>query len=86
MSPNRPGEGDLRRTLIEADFADCMAVLPGQLLYSTQIPLCLWFLAKNKAAHAKCGLEFPRRFEYNPETSLDYTRHSLKIQTKPMHQ
>ncbi len=38
---------------IEADFVDCMVALPGQLFYSTQIPVCLWFLAKNKNAAAK---------------------------------
>ena len=38
---------------IEADFVDCMVALPGQLFYSTQIPVCLWFLAKNKNAPAK---------------------------------
>ncbi|MFB1487834.1 MULTISPECIES: N-6 DNA methylase [unclassified Thiocapsa] len=31
-----------------ADLVDCMVALPGQLFYSTQIPVCLWFLAKNK--------------------------------------
>jgi type I restriction enzyme M protein len=25
-----------------------MVALPGQLFYSTQIPVCLWFLARNK--------------------------------------
>jgi hypothetical protein len=44
---------DIRRALIEADLVDCMVALPGQLFYSTQIPVCLWFLAKNKAADAK---------------------------------
>jgi len=39
---------DIRRALIEADLVDCMVALPGQLFYSTQIPVCLWFLAKNK--------------------------------------
>jgi len=42
------GEGDIRRALIEADLVDCMPALPGQLFYSTQIPVCLGFLAKNK--------------------------------------
>jgi type I restriction enzyme M protein len=46
---------DIRRALIEADLVDCMVALPGQLFYSTQIPVCLWFLAKNKAADAKRG-------------------------------
>jgi type I restriction enzyme M protein len=46
---------DIRRALIEADLVDCMVALPGQLFYSTQIPVCLWFLSKNKAADAKRG-------------------------------
>jgi type I restriction enzyme M protein len=53
MSSNQSGEGDIRRALIEADLVDCMVALPGQLFYSTQIPVCLWFLAKNKNADAK---------------------------------
>ncbi|MBW7996822.1 MAG: SAM-dependent DNA methyltransferase [Candidatus Glassbacteria bacterium] len=48
MSSNQSGEGDIRRALIEADMVDCMIALPGQLFYSTQIPACLWFLARNK--------------------------------------
>ena len=55
MSSNQSGEGDIRRALIEADFVDCMVALPGQLFYSTQIPVCLWFLAKKKNADAKRG-------------------------------
>lgn len=35
--------------------------LPGQLFYSTQIPVCLWFLAKNKAADAKRGFRDRRK-------------------------
>ncbi|MCX6853791.1 MAG: N-6 DNA methylase, partial [Verrucomicrobia bacterium] len=50
MSSNQSGEGDIRRALIEADLVDCMVALPGQLFYSTQIPVCLWFLTKSKAA------------------------------------
>jgi type I restriction enzyme M protein len=48
MSSNQSGEGDIRRTIIEADLVDCMVALPGQLFYSTQIPVCLWFLARDK--------------------------------------
>ena len=50
MSSNQSGEGDIRRALIEADLVDCMVALPGQLFYSTQIPVCLWFLVKNKSS------------------------------------
>jgi type I restriction enzyme M protein len=48
MSSNQSGEGDIRRAIVEADLVDCMVALPGQLFYSTQIPVCLWFLARNK--------------------------------------
>ena len=50
MSSNQSGEGDIRKAIIEADLVDCMVALPGQLFYSTQIPVCLWFLTKNKSA------------------------------------
>ena len=49
MSSNTSGEGDIRRELIEKDMVDCMIALPGQLFYTTQIPVCLWFVTKNKA-------------------------------------
>ena len=48
MSSNQSGEGDIRKAIIEADLVDCMVAMSGQLFYSTQIPVCLWFLAKNK--------------------------------------
>ena len=48
MSSNQSGEGEIRRAIIEADLVDCMVALPGQLFYSTQIPACLWFLARDR--------------------------------------
>jgi len=48
MSSNQSGEGDIRKSIIEADLVDCMVALPGQLFYSTQIPVCLWFIARSK--------------------------------------
>jgi type I restriction enzyme M protein len=48
MSSNQSGEGQIRKAIIDADLVDCMVALPGQLFYSTQIPVCLWFLARNK--------------------------------------
>ena len=48
MSSSQSGEGAIRRHLIEADLVDCMVALPGQLFYSTQIPACLWFLARDR--------------------------------------
>ena len=48
MSSGQSGEGDIRRAMVEGDVVDCMIALPGQLFYSTPIPACLWFLARNK--------------------------------------
>jgi type I restriction enzyme M protein len=49
MSSNQSGEGEIRKAIVEADLVDCMVALPGQLFYSTQIPVCLWFLARSKS-------------------------------------
>lgn len=48
MSSNQSGEGEIRQAIVEADLVDCMISLPGQLFYTTQIPVCLWFLTRNK--------------------------------------
>jgi type I restriction enzyme M protein len=54
MSSTQSGEDAIRRGLIEGvggapGVVDCMVALPGQLFYSTQIPVCLWFLARDKS-------------------------------------
>jgi len=51
MSSSQSGEGEIRESLIEADLVDAMVALPGQLFYSTQIPVCLWFLARDRKNH-----------------------------------
>lgn len=51
MSSQQSGEGDIRKKMVEEDAVDCMVALPGQLFYSTQIPACLWFLAKDNSAN-----------------------------------
>jgi type I restriction enzyme M protein len=48
MSSQQSGEGEIREMMVEADLVDCMVALPGQLFYSTQIPVCLWFLSRDK--------------------------------------
>jgi type I restriction enzyme M protein len=50
MSSMSSGEGEIRKRLVEADLVDCVVALPGQLFYATGIPVCLWFLTKNKKA------------------------------------
>lgn len=55
MSSNTSGEGEIRQKLIEDDRIECMIALPGQLFYTTQIPVCLWFMTKNKTVNPKHG-------------------------------
>jgi len=51
MSSNTSGEGEIRKNIIAADLVDCMVAMPGQLFYSTQIPVCLWFISRDKKNH-----------------------------------
>jgi type I restriction enzyme M protein len=48
MSSHELGEDEIRRNMSEADLVECMVALPDKLFYSTQIPACLWFLARDK--------------------------------------
>ncbi len=55
MSTTTTSEGRIRKKIIENDLVDCMIALPGQLFYTTQIPVCLWFLSRNKKADTTRG-------------------------------
>ncbi|MEL6676566.1 MAG: class I SAM-dependent DNA methyltransferase [Bacteroidota bacterium] len=55
MSSYTSGEGEIRKQLINNDLVDCMIALPGQLFYTTQIPVCLWFITKHKGANPEQG-------------------------------
>jgi type I restriction enzyme M protein len=48
LSSQAGGEGEIRRTLEEQDLVECIVAMPGQLFFTTQIPVCLWFLTKDK--------------------------------------
>jgi type I restriction enzyme M protein len=54
LSTNQSGEGEIRKALIEADkggLVDCIIALPGQLFYTTPIPVCVWVLARERRNH-----------------------------------
>jgi type I restriction enzyme M protein len=51
MSSNTSGEGEIRKSIIEADMVDCMVSLPTQLFYNVMIPACLWFITRDKKNH-----------------------------------
>lgn len=53
LSSQSGGEGEIRKNIINADLVDCIVAMPSQLFYTTQIPVSLWFLAKNKKQKGK---------------------------------
>lgn len=57
MSTATSGEGKIRQQIIENDLVDCMIALPGQLFYTTQIPVCLWFISRDKQAKSAMSKE-----------------------------
>ena len=61
MSSQQSGEGEIRAAMVEADLVACMIALPPQLFRTTQIPACLWFLAKDKGPQAAKRLDRPPR-------------------------
>ena len=50
LTSTQSGEGAIRENLIRDDLVDCIVALPGQLFYTTGIPVCLWFLDRNKVS------------------------------------
>jgi type I restriction enzyme M protein len=50
LSSQQSGEGDIRQKMVEADLVECIVALPGQLFYTTQIPVSLWFLNRDKTS------------------------------------
>ena len=55
MSSNTGGEDNIRKKIIENDLVDCMIALTSQLFYTAQVPVCLWFLTKNKKSDSQKG-------------------------------
>lgn len=53
LSSQSGGEGEIRKNIINADLVECIIAMPTQLFYTTQIPVSLWFLAKNKKQNGK---------------------------------
>ncbi len=62
LSSNSGGEGEIRRKIVEADLVDAIVALPAQLFYTTGIPVCLWFLSRDKT-----GRNLPHKAPHRPE-------------------
>jgi type I restriction enzyme M protein len=79
MSSNQSGEGEIRKSLIEVDLVDCMVALPSQLFYAAQIPVCLWFLRRDKRS-----LPSPPRRGAGGEGPRDRRGHVLFIDARKL--
>jgi type I restriction enzyme M protein len=53
LTSSTNGEGKIREQLVRADLVDCIVALPGQLFFTTGIPVCLWFIDRDKASTRK---------------------------------
>ena len=51
MSSNTSWEWDIRKKLIDEWLVDCIVAMPWQLFYSTAIPVCLWFVSRDRFDH-----------------------------------
>jgi type I restriction enzyme M protein len=51
LSSNTSGEGEIRKNLIQNGLVDCIVAMPSQLFYTTQIPVCLWFVSRDRFDH-----------------------------------
>ena len=49
MTTKTGGEDDIRRTLVDEGLVDCIVNLPSKLFLNTQIPVCLWFMRKERS-------------------------------------
>lgn len=53
LSSNTSNEGVIRQNFINADLVDCIVALPDKLFYTTGIPVCIWFLNRDKKNKGK---------------------------------
>ena len=70
LSSQQSGEGEIRKNLVEADLVECVVALPSQLFYTTQIPVCLWFLTKDKSQN-RVRSELPQRDRHREVLFID---------------
>ena len=53
LSSQSGGEGEIRKNIVNADLVECIVAMPTQLFYTTQIPVSLWFINKQKKQSGK---------------------------------
>lgn len=58
LSSNTSNEGVIRKNMINDDVVECIVSMPGQLFYSTGIPVSLWIMRKGKTDASKGKILF----------------------------
>jgi type I restriction enzyme M protein len=53
VSDQPGGQAATREAIVRDDTVDCIVACPKQLFFTTQIPVCLWFLDRNKASSGR---------------------------------
>lgn len=82
LSSNTGGEGEIRRKIIEADLVDCIVAMPAQLFFTTGIPVCLWFVTRDKTGKNICKGTPNRREGRKGETLFIDARKLGTMQTR----
>ncbi len=80
LSSNTGGEGEIRRKIVEVNLVDCIVAMPTQLFLTTSIPVCLWFLARDKSDRKLK----PATRERRGETLLIDARHMGRMETRTL--
>lgn len=73
MSSSTSGEGDIRADIVRADLVDCIVAMPSQLFLTTGIPVCLWFVTRDKSGT-----------KLKPEAGRDRSGETLFIDARKM--
>ena len=80
LSSNTGGEGEIRQRIVEADLVDCIVALPSQLFFTTGIPVCLWFVTRDKTGR---NLKYGGRDRRNETLFID-ARKLGRMQTRTL--
>lgn len=86
MSSSTGNEGIIRQKLVEEDAVECMVALPGQLFTNTQIPACIWFLARDKTRKGEVLFIDARERGFMKDRVLrDFTPEDIKVFATTFH-
>lgn len=75
----RGQEGRIREAIVRDDLVDCIVALPAKLFYTTGIPVCLWFLDKDKSTKERRRRQLSERDRRGETLFIDAREMGVKI-------